>query len=202
MVALLLAAGLGMATWGARVALQAAKGIVPGRTIYGAGDCVVSVLQLAVSVCSVYLTRAMPLRAVGALAGGMPVAAAMMIKFKLGYSIGWWLSRFTGDPNPMSLFSPAFFLSIAIAGAAYLLVGWRVRRRFGWAGLTVFIVALSGLFALQDRFLWDPALNIVTTGMYPLLTDTALWAVGFALGYAVMHLIAGPARDDAFVGKS
>jgi hypothetical protein len=202
MVALLLAAGLGTATWGARVALQAAQGILPGSTMTAPLIALFLCCTLAVSAGSVYLTRAMPLRAAGALAGGMPVAAAMMIKFKLGYSIGWYLSRFTGEPNPMSLFSPVFFLSIALAGAAYLLVCWRVGRRFGWAGLTVLIVALSGLFALQDRFLWDPALNIVTVGIYPLVTDAALWAVGFALGYAVMRLIAGPVRDDPFAHKS
>ena len=94
------------------------------------------------------------------------------------------------------------FLAIALSGTAYLLLCWRVSRRFGWAGLTALIVAMSGQFALQDRFLWDPALNIVTVGIYPLVTDAAFWAVGYALGYAVMRLIAGPARDDPFARKS
>ena len=72
-----------------------------------------------------------------------------------------------------------------------------------WLGWTnCLIVALSGQLALHDRFLWDPALNIVTVGIYPLVTDAALWAVGYALGYAVMRLIAGPARDDPFARKS
>jgi len=157
---------------------------------------------LAQSVGSVYLTRAKSLRAAGALAGGLPVAAALMIGYRLGHSIGWWLSRFTRDATPKSQFSPVFFLSIALAGTAYLLVCWRVSRRFGWVGLTAFIVALSGLFALQDRFFWAPALNNVTVGIYPLVTDAALWAVGFVLGYAVMRLIAGPARDDPFARRS
>ena len=63
-------------------------------------------------------------------------------------------------------------------------------------------IALSGLFALQDRFWWDPALNIVTAGIYPLLTDAGLLVVGYALGYAVMRLIAGPARNDRLAGPS
>jgi eukaryotic-like serine/threonine-protein kinase len=201
-VALLLAAGLGTATWGARVALQAAEGTVPGSTITAPVIAFFLCCTLAVSVGSVYLTHAMPLRAAGALIGGMPVAAAMLIEFRLGYSVGWWHSRFKGNPDPWSLMSPMFFLSIALAGTAYLLVSWRVSRRFGWAGLTIFIASLSGLFAIQDRFLWDPALNIVTRGIYPLLTDAAFWAAGFAFGYAVMRLIAGPARDDPFAGKS
>ena len=136
MVALLLAAGLGTATWGARVALQVAQGSLPGRTITGPLIALFLCCALAVLVASVYLTRAMPLRVVGALAGGVPVAAATIIKFRLGPSIGWWRSRFTDNPDPMSLFSPVFFLAVALAGAAYLLLCWRVSRRFGWAGLT------------------------------------------------------------------
>ncbi|HTS30051.1 MAG TPA: serine/threonine-protein kinase [Bryobacteraceae bacterium] len=202
MVALLLAAGLGTATWGARVALRAAQEILPSRAMTAPLMAMFLCCTLAQSVGSVYLTRAKSLRAAGALAGGLPVAAALMIGYRLGHSIGWWLSRFTRDATPKSQFSPVFFLSIALAGTAYLLVCWRVSRRFGWVGLTAFIVALSGLFALQDRFFWAPALNNVTVGIYPLVTDAALWAVGFVLGYAVMRLIAGPARDDPFARRS
>jgi hypothetical protein len=200
MVALLLAAGLGTATWEARVALQAGQEILPSRTITAPLMAMFLCCTLAQSVGSVYLTRAMRLRAVGALAGGMPVAAVLMIGYRLGHSIGWWQSRFKRDA-PMSL-SPVFYLSIALAGTAYLLVCWRVSRRFGWVGLTAFIVALSGLFALQDDFFFAPALNIATGGIYPLVTNAALWAVGFALGYALMRLIAGPARNDPFARKS
>ena len=197
-VVLLLAAGLGTATWAARVALQVAKGRVPGSTITAPLIVLFLCCTLAVSVASVYLTRATSLRVAGALAGGLPVAAAMVIKFRVGRPFGWWRSGFTGDPHPMSLLSPLFPLTIALAGAAYLLVCWRVSRRFGWAGLTLFIVALSGELALHDRFLWDPALNIATVGIYPMLTDAALWALGFALGHGIMRLIAGPARSDVF----
>ncbi len=201
-VGLLLAAALGTATWGTRVALQATQGNLPGRTITAPVITLFLCCTLAVVVSFAYLARALPLRVAGALAGGVPVTAAMLTKFRLGYSIGWWRSRFAGDPNPMSLLPPMFFLSIGLAGAAYLLLCWRVSRRFGWPGLSVLIVVLSGLFAFYDRFLWDPALNIVTVGIYPLVTDAALWAVGFALGYAVMRLIAGPARNDGLARKS
>jgi eukaryotic-like serine/threonine-protein kinase len=201
-VALLLAAGLGTATWGARVALQAAQGSLPGRSITAPVLALFLCCTLAVLVGSVYLTRATALRVAGALAGGVPVAAAIIVEFRLGYSIGWLRSRFVEAPDPISLLSPVLFLAVGLAGAAYLLLFWRVSRRFGWAGSTVLIVALSGLFALQDRFLWNPALNIVSVGISALVTDAALWAVGFALGYAAMRLIAGPARSDPFARKS
>ena len=125
-----------------------------------------------------------------------------MIAARLGYSIALWRTRFAEAPDPMSLVSPVFFLAIALAIADDPLLCWRVSRRFGWAGLTVLIVALSGTFALQDRFLWSPALKIVGAGIYPVVTDAALWAVGLALGYALMRLVAGPARNDLFARKS
>jgi hypothetical protein len=201
-VALLMAAGLGTAIWGVRLTLQAAQGSLPGSTITAPLKAVFLCCTLVVLVGSVYLTRAIPLRVAGALAGGVPVAAAMMAKLRLGYSIGWWRSHFAEAPDPMSLFTAVSFLAIALSGTAYLLLWWRVSRRFGWAGLTVFLIAMSGQFALQDRFVWDPALNIATVGIYPLVTDAAFWVVGGALGYAVMRLIAGPARNDPFARKS
>jgi serine/threonine protein kinase len=196
-IGLLLAAALGTVTWGTRAALQATQGNLPGRTITAPVIALFLCCSLAVLVCFGLLTRAQSLRVAGALAGGVPVATVMLAKFTLGYSlIGWWRSRFAGEPDPMSLLSPWFFLSIVLAGAAYLLLSWRVSQRFGWTGLTVFIVALAGMFGVYDRFLWDPALNIATAGIYPLLTDAALWAVGLVLGYAVMRLVAG-ARTEA-----
>ena len=201
-VALLVAAGLLTATWGVRVALQVAQGSLPGRMITAPVIPLFLCVALAVSVGSVYLTRALPLRVAGALAGGVLVAAARMIAARLGYSIGLWRTGFAEAPDPMSLISPVFFLAITLAIAAYLLLCWRVSRRFGWAGLTVLIVALSGNFVLQDRFLWSPALNIVSAGIYPVVTDAALWVVGLALAYGLMRLIAGPARNDPFARQS
>jgi hypothetical protein len=195
-VALLMAAGLGTAIWGVRLTLQAGQGSLPGSTITAPLKAVFLCCTLAILAVSVYLTRAIPLRVAGALAGGVPVAFAMMAKLRLGYSIGWWRSHFAETPDPMSLFSAVSFLAIALSGTAYLLLWWRVSRRFGWAGLIVFLIAMSGQFAVQDRFVWDPALNIATVGIYPLMTDAAFWVVGGALGYTVMRLIAGPARSD------
>ena len=105
-VALLLAAGLGTAIWGARLTLQAAQGSLPGSTITAPLRAVFLCCTLAVLVGSVYLTRAIPLRVAGALAGGVPVAVAMMVKFRLGYSIGWWRSRLRGDSRSDVAYSP------------------------------------------------------------------------------------------------
>src|ERR1017187_9681901 len=40
-------------------------------------------------------------------------------------------------------------------GRAMLLVSWRLARRFGWAGVAVFIVAMSANLTVRDRMYWD-----------------------------------------------
>ena len=80
------------------------------------------------------------------------------------------------------------------AGAAPQLNHWQRRGRSSEAPCRA--------VGLDTSKYADPALNIVTVGIYPLVTDAALWAVGYAVGYAVMRLIAGPARDDPFARKS
>lgn len=69
MVALILGAGFGIGTWGARLALQAAPESLPGRTTTAPFIALLLCCNLAVGVGSVYLTRAIPLRVMGALAG-------------------------------------------------------------------------------------------------------------------------------------
>ena len=132
------------------------------------------------------------------------IATGGFFTLKLDYSMGWWRSRFAEDPNPFSLFSqPVTFLIVMFNGAAVLLAAWRVSRRLGWAGV-VCMSAFSGLVAVRDRLWWDRFMQMMTVswGFYPIATDAALLAGGYALGHAVMRLIAGPARNDQFARKS
>jgi serine/threonine protein kinase len=205
MIALLLGTASLTMIWGIRVAVEAAQPNLPGRMILEPQIALWLAIGLALFVGAVYLTRAAPLRVTGALAGGTVVSAAELIKFRIDYSMGWWRSRFADDPNPLSLFSePAMFLIVMFAGAGVLLALWRINRRFGWVGTTAFIVAVSTGAPLRERLWYDQFLQVmrVSSGVYPLLADGALWAVAFALGLAVMRIIAGPARNDLLARKS
>ena len=83
-------------------------------------------------------------------------------------------------------------------GRAMLLVSWRVARRFGWAGVAVFIVAMSANLTVRDRMYWDVYMHMMTVswGIQALLADTALFGLGLMLGHAVMRIVAGPAKGD------
>jgi hypothetical protein len=129
----------------------------------------------------------------------MVFGATWVFKLRLDYSMGWWRTRFAETPDPFSLFSPTLgFLGIAVGGALLLLVSWRVARRFGWAGVAVFIVAMSANLTVRDRMYWDVYMHMMTVswGIQALLADTALFGLGLMLGHAVMRIVAGPAKGD------
>jgi hypothetical protein len=56
----------------------------------------------------------------------------------------------------------------------------------------------------KERLNYDKFMGIMTMswGFYPMLAEAAFWAVAFALAYAVMRLIAGPARNDQLARNS
>jgi hypothetical protein len=185
--------------------MEAAQRSLPGRTILAPQIALGLSAMPALLASVVYFTRAMPLRVMGALAGGAAASAAGLMKFRVDYSMGWWRSRFAEDPDPLSLFSqPVMFLIGVFAGAAALLSVWRVSRRFGWVGPTVIMVVVSAGAPFRERLYYDKFWHMMTVswGFYPMVADAALWAITFALGYAVMRLIAGPARNDRFARKS
>jgi serine/threonine protein kinase len=204
-IVLSLGAALLTMLWEIRVALDAAQRSLPGRTILAPQIALWLSLAPALLAGAVYLTRAMPLRVMGALAGGAAISAVGLMKFQLDYSMGWWRSRFAEDPNPLSLFSqPEMFLIVMFGGAAALLAVWRASRRFGWAGPAVAVVVVSAGAPFRERLYYEKFMHMMTVswGFYPLAADAAIWAVALALGIAMMRIIAGPARNDRFARKS
>jgi eukaryotic-like serine/threonine-protein kinase len=151
-----------------------------------------------------YVARARPKRVIGALAGGMLVAIDAGIKLRLDYALGWWRGRFAEDQNPLDVFShPPIFLILIFGSAAYLLIMWRVSRRFGRTGLAILIVCAGVHLTLKERLWWDISISVTTMsfGPYSLAFDGALWIMGFVAGYATMRLIAGRARADGLARK-
>ena len=150
-----------------------------------------------------FLTRARLRRAAGALAGGMLFGAIWIVEHRIDHLMGWWRNRLAETSHPFSI--PAlFFLVVPVTSAVYLLVSWRLARRFGWAAVAVFIVVVAVIVTAGNRLLFEIVTQIMTVspGVRPLLADAAFVSVGLMLGYAVMRLIAGPARNDQFARKS
>jgi hypothetical protein len=155
---------------------------------------VVTCAYLVALVIVVYFTRATSRRIVGALAGGAAVGLFGMGAIVVGNALGLWRVPIVWTPY----FVVLFYLGLAISVTPIYLVTWRVARRFGWRGLTVFtsIVAVIGpprdyLYAAKY-----PAWMVFAPGVAPIVADGVAYVGIVLLGHAVMRLVAGPPRDD------
>jgi hypothetical protein len=159
-------------------------------------------LQLIVVICAytvevlavVYFTRATARRIVGAFAGGAAVACAGIGAIILGNRWALWRVPIFWTGTFLTL----FYLGFVISASPIYLVTWRLARRFGWRGLTVFtcIVMIIGpprdyLFAAVF-----PAWMVFSPGLAPIFADALAYLGIVIFGHAVMRLIAGPATAD------
>jgi len=203
LIALSIGASMFAMLWEMRTALLAMQERLSGRAILAP--------QLALWVClvpgafagAVLITRAKPLRIAGAVTGGVAFAAAWFLKLRVDYTMGWWRSRFPETPDPVSLFSvPVMFAILAFAGGMILLLTWRAARRFGWMGQAACVLAVA-LSAIRDRIWWDGFMRMmaIQSGFRPLLADITLLGLGFAVGLAVMRVVAGPPQRDLLVAR-
>ena len=159
-------------------------------------DC----LYLALLGAMVYFTRATTRRIAGALAGGAAAGLLALGAIALGEAQGWW--RLPSESTPY--FRLHLFLGLAISMAPSYLITWRVARRFGWRGLTVFLVAVAVIGPLRDYLIaaMFPKWMIFAPGVAPVLADAATYVSIVALGHSVMRLVAGPAQSDHLVRRS
>ncbi len=153
-------------------------------------DCFYLALLGAVS----YFTRATTRRSAGALAGGAAAGLLALGMIVLGEAQGWW--RVPAGSTPY--FRLQLYLGLAISMTPTFLVIWRVARRFGWRGLAVFLGAVAVIGPPRDYLIVAafPQWMVFAPGITPVLADAATYVGMVALGYAVMHLIAGPAQAD------
>ncbi len=131
-----------------------------------------------------------------ALTGGGAVAFAGAGVEALAHAQGWWSYTSADTPyGPLALFP---FLVAAFAFLA--LIGWRVARRFGSAGLGVFLGILAVVGTLRDYLLAGKVMGLIVfaPGVVLVIIDAFLWLGLTALSIAVMRAVSGPARDDAF----
>ena len=202
---LLLAASLGTATWGSRVALQVAQGSLPGHTITGAGDCAVYVLRAGgVGMLRLSHTRRAPPR-------GGRLGRGRAGRGRRDWSSSDWAILWDGGEagsrriRILCRCSPRFLPEYRVCRRSLPSPVLACQPAF-WLGWTNCLNsrAVGTVRPPRPIVCGTHALNIddCSWGFYPLVTDAAFWAVGFVLGYAVMRLIAGPARDDPFARKS
>jgi len=141
-----------------------------------------------------YLTRATRRRFLGALAGGLTVAVVGVGVEVLCQTLGLW-----HYPSVDQRYGPVMMYPlIVLMWAGYSLIGWRVMRRFGWRGETLFLAVLAVFGTLRDFMVaWlMPDVIVFAPGIATVLVDSALWPALTALAQSVTRRVAGPAAAD------
>ena len=149
----------------------------------------------------VYFTRAVPSRVFGAAIGGL-VAMGVGIGFDaLGDVMGWW--HYTMSATAYT--PPLLYLALWLwYGVAVTLIGWRVSRRFGWRGFIGFIAFMAVYGPLRDYLgvtLTRGTVQIISSGIRPLLADVVLWSTANTLAQTVMWSISGAPESDPFARR-
>jgi len=142
----------------------------------------------------IILTRARVRRTTGAVAGGAVVGIVILVIIGLGERVGWWHFVMTWKPYFLTL----FYLGLLTSVGSLNLIIWRIIRRFGWRGL-LGAAAFAGLAGPpRDRW-WMarfPEWGSYGPGLAPVVAIGVTYVVIVALGQAIMHLVAGPAKED------
>jgi hypothetical protein len=146
-----------------------------------------------------YLTRATRRRVLGALAGGLAVAVIGVGIEVLFQTLGFW-----HYPSVDQRYGPVLMYPLVLLlWAGYTLIGWRVMRRFGWRGETVFLAVVTVVGTIRDFVIaWQrPDLIAFSPGIAIVLIDLVLWCGLTAWAQAVMRLVAGPAGADQLADR-
>lgn len=140
----------------------------------------------------IFFTRASILRTSGALIG-VGLFVALNIVWDLAASAaGWWHYSNNITIQPIWVYTA----QALVWGTIGTLIGWRIARRFGVRGLTIFFTILAAIGAGRDFAYSTQSDLLVFTMPFGLLMDASAWASLYILSYLMMRLIAGPASDD------
>lgn len=193
-------AGVGMITavWQTRLLLAAN---LPGDLAVAPLMVLFSAFILTGLGSAIYFTRASLRRTAGALAGGTLMSIASLTKYWLGYSLGWW--RMDASLISAHTVIPAYLAAVA-AGAAILLVVWRIFLRFGWKGEVYALLGAGLLTAVRERLWLTVFLPLLSgeDGPARFFVDSAVWSVVWGIGLLAMRMVAGPLAIDAPVVTS
>ena len=154
---------------------------------------------LIVLVIIIYFTRPTLSRIAGALAGGAAGGCLLLILFILGRVYGLWWASLPSKPGMLLL----FYISTAISLAPIYLVTWRVSRRFGYPGLTVFLGVVALIGPLRDYLIAAqyPEWMVFTSGFAPIFAVSVAYVGIIVLGHAVMRFVGGSSQKDRLVQR-
>ncbi len=145
-------------------------------------------------VAAMWFTRARSRRIVGAALGGLFAGAIGIVSMVGGEKLGLWKVPLPQARGLLAL----FYLTFAMSMAPVYLITWRLARRFGGRGLSVFLVIVAVIGPPRDYTYAAvfPAWMTFGPGVAPVLGDAAVYVALVAAGHAVMWLVAGRSADD------
>jgi hypothetical protein len=142
---------------------------------------------------SAFATRAPGRRIAAALAGGAAFGVGNAAFDLLAHAVGWWSYPGLGDGSHAPLL---WYAAALLSAGGVSLIGWRVRRRFGARGLSVFLVAFALYGALRDWRVAHAPDSVLSfgPGPSPWLADAFAWLTLMSLALAVQLALGGDAR--------
>ena len=154
---------------------------------------------LVVLIALAFFTLAKSRRIVGALVGGIVAAGVGLGAIAVGENMGWWRTPIW----TVSLFVLGY-VGLAVSLAPFLLVSWRVARRFGLRGLVIGVGGAAIVGPIRDYAFASvfPDWIVFSPGLPPILAVSATYVSWVVVGHASMRLVAGPARRDALRSRS
>jgi hypothetical protein len=163
--------------------------------------------QLILIICSylivlmavIYFTKPTLRRLGGALIGGAVGGGLFLTLFNLGRVYGFWRASLPLKQGLLIL----FYIGTAISLTPFYLVTWRVSRRFGYRGLTVFLGVVALIAPPRDYLIASkhPEWIVFSPGVAPIFADSATYVGIILLGHAVMRFVAGSSREDRLVKR-
>ena len=156
---------------------------------------VVLILYSIALALAAYFTKPSWRRGAGAGAGGAIAALVLLGAAVLGNGQEWWRVPIPARPEILAL----FYLAGAVSFMPFLLITWRVARRFGGRGLAICLTIITIIGPPRDYLFAAvyPEWMVFSPGVAPILADAAAYFSMFGLGHLMMRLIAGPARGDS-----
>jgi hypothetical protein len=148
-------------------------------------------------VASAYVTRARGRQILGGAAGAAAYGLATFTWDRVAAIAGWWHYPF--DPSATGQVLALELIAGVVAGGAFGLVGWRLTGRFGWRGLTGFLVVWSIWGAVHDlggsALFADSNLMVFSRGLGPAVADVLNYTTCGAVAQLAIRLVAGPGAE-------
>jgi len=189
---IVLASQFGMAAlvWQTRITLEASHGAPVGWFWFLPFWLISIGFLIGLAWAVVYFTRPGRKQIVAAAVGGTMWAFGCTTQYWVGYSFGWWRSRFPESPDPLKLFSFPLWILEAVVGAVLLLALRAIGFRYGWKGQAIFICLIS-FQGIRERVWFTMILPIMTAdwGFPAILCSAAIYMIGLTLGLVIARQI-------------